>query len=194
MLRTLLPAILMLAVAVLPSLQSQAGEKKPEAKTREATKEGTKKGIADQVIAGIADFYKATFEGELDLKVKSWSLVEFAAPGSKEGKSNHVRLLVEFTKDLDEESWYARLGALEKTSPHVEFYFFDDENVRLEKRRVYFLVMSRDAGFRTEGQITCKKGEAFRVYVPTSSAVPQRDVLEKTKRVEVHAWMPNKKS
>jgi hypothetical protein len=185
MVRTLMSTLLMSAALALPAFHAESAAKKEDPKKAKA------KDIPGQVVEGIVDLYKQTFEGELDLKIRSWSIVD-TAPGAS-GTGKHIKLLVEFTKDADEKKWYERIDALGKDGPYVEFFFFDEDNVRLGTRRVDFSFLGKSAN-PIEGQVTLKKGEAVRLFVPTWSAMPDAAGLQKTKRVEVHVRMPKKKS
>lgn len=132
-----------------------------------------------------------SLENDFDLKLKSWTVGEEAYPDAgSEKKEKCYRLLLEFTKDVDPNVYKSRglpFGNSRKgggpDKPYIEFYYFDEDNVRLRSERNSF--------DRIDGDVTLKKGEAFRVFIFDSA---DAKLLSKTKRIEVHLQIPKKKA
>jgi hypothetical protein len=192
MFRAYFSAVLLLLMASLFAVHSPAAQTKEQPK-----KEESKKDIADNVLDGVVDLYKKTLEPDLNVTVKSWSVVETTPWPKRKGK--HIRLLVEFMSDIEKDAWETRHRAISKVPPYADFYFFDDENVRIASERFDFrLGHSGDVNQFTlsgliDGQISFKKGEAFRVFVPVDHLLYSYNQLKgKAKRVEVHIRMPPK--
>jgi hypothetical protein len=103
-------------------------------------------------------------EKKWGIKYKSHSVQD------SEFKTKTIKILLEFTKDVDDLKEMRRAFGEFKTGPFpLWFVYFDDENVSLAK----FLLT------RVEGELSGKKGDAFRVFL----GINGRD-FEKTRRIE----------
>jgi hypothetical protein len=118
-------------------------------------KEDGKKGSIEWKL----DYLDTTF----GIKLKSATFAD---------KDKEFKLLLEFTKDVENpnDMRVAFLAPKGKSiQPKLWFHFFDGDNVKLFKNHLD----------RTEGELSGKKGEAFRVYIKIAA------IENKIKKVEV---------
>jgi hypothetical protein len=183
MYRLLFPAVLLALVAGVPASVTQGAKGKEDAKKTDSKKGEPKKAADDEIEWKTAELFKR-LESEFDLKVKSSFVNGFKLDG-EEVKGKHLRLLLTFKKDVDAKEWAARglpfaWGATDD-GPYLEFFYFDDENVRI--------LAQKHTNVIVDGDITRKKGEAFRVYIPLA----EDSYLDRTKRVEIRLHTAKKK-
>lgn len=173
MLRTFMLAMVVAAAAFL---SANAQDKTPEKKDQ------PKKAAGDQIKWDTKDFENA-IEAELGLKMKSVSLVPADAKSTLgEDRMERIKLLLELGKDADptdvNEFFRSRrveidygdgfgfksnnnLGGVAEREGRLTVSQYDEENV---------CVTRLSPTPRLDGQITGKKGEAFRLYIPVHSS------------------------
>jgi hypothetical protein len=120
---------------------------------------------------------------KLPLKIKSWYAAKEMRYSDYKGNANQIRILLEFREDVDANFWKA-LGfpfGGGPNDPYIEFDYFDDENVRIATLVPKAII---------EGDRTGKKGQAFRVLLPTLND----EAFARTKRIEVYLRNPKKKA
>src|SRR5262249_49907709 len=99
---------------------------------------------------------------------KTWNLKVKSLTLSGEPPHTQIKMLLEFRTDVDDLKEMRQSLAGSPSGGAVWFYLFDEDNVVLHKTRIQ----------ATEGELTGKKGDAFRMYVDT---MPQY-YLQKTKK------------
>jgi hypothetical protein len=174
----------MLALAFLAFLSANAQDKTSE------RKDDSKKGIGDQIKWETKDFESA-IQTELGLKMKSLSLVSADTKSSLAAdRVQRVKLLLEFDKDGDPDKVHVFFRSRRVEIDYGDGYLgwaieregrlmlsqYDDENVCITK-------LSPPP--KLDGQITGKKGEAFRVYLPVHSTYTIDAKLSDVKRIEL---------
>jgi hypothetical protein len=135
-------------------------------------------GFAEEKKEGKIDVDAPFLEKE-GIKIKSCK-IELQASQLKGVLSQTILCLFEQTKDIEPEKAKELAGlftvAAGNDSP-MQVYFFDEDNVAIATVGLH----------RTEGVVTGKKGEAFRVWVQ----VPV-DKLKKTRKIEFRKALPKK--
>jgi hypothetical protein len=106
---------------------------------------------------------------DLSYAEKAWGVTLKSVSYEDNRKPPLYKLVLEFTKDINGEERQAIYGAL-NSAPRmvrtVDFYFLDADNV----------VMTHHSQFAVEGEVTGKKGDAFRLLV-----VPAADQFKAVK-------------
>jgi hypothetical protein len=95
---------------------------------------------------------------DLSYAEKAWGVTLKSVTYEDNRKPPLYKLVLEFTKDINSDERQAIYGALNSVPRMVrtvDFYFLDADNV----------VMTHHSQFTVEGEVTGKKGDAFRLYV-----------------------------
>lgn len=174
----LVGAVVPIAYFAAPAVQEidfqDAGKGEP--RMTEEWKLADDKRLEERAIDLLADYYQQKHLPSVDLKVISRS----TAHDRHEGR--RIKLLVEFTKEVNERDWLDRFDRL--ANVHAEISHIDDEAVRIGKTRVNIFRIE------TDGEVTFKRGERFRVYLPLSVHIDS-NLLSKTRRAEIRLHVGN---
>jgi hypothetical protein len=115
----------------------------------------------------------------LDYLEKTWGIKLKSPQIDLRGRGgSEIKLLLEFTKDVENVQGMRDAfqpiiitSAKDNRLPKLYFYVFDDDNVSLAKMQITY----------TQGEVTGKKGDAFRITVGQIGGTD----LQKAKKLEV---------
>ncbi len=170
---------------------SDADRKEPENKGSDvARKEQERKGQETLFTEGDkkeGDKKEQEIKYECGYLDKTWGIKFKSATVMKTGGYHLIKVLVEFTKDVDD------VAALQKAfmpwaspskqypNPGLWIYLFDKDNVTLTKSSIKQL----------EGEVTGKAGDAFRFVFDVQGGT--ENYMERLRKVEPRPHQPEKK-